>query len=120
MPSWISGLYHAVRLKIHRRMCLDMVAFVDGAGKVNGIVFVTVDAEDFLRPGLDLANVIHQLAAIGMPREPVNGVDLEVYRNSSFSGQGVPRAILSGCGVPVCHLPGTRQRQVHFSHLLRG
>src|SRR5208283_3926775 len=83
-----SGLYHTVRLKVHRRVCLDVVTLVNGTGKIDGVILVAVDTEDLLGPRLDLADVIHQLPAIGVPRESVDGIDLEVDGDRAFPAQG--------------------------------
>ena len=61
------GSDHAVRLKVHRRMRLDMVPLVDGTGKIDRVVLVPVNTEDLLGSRLDLADIVHQLPPVGMP-----------------------------------------------------
>jgi hypothetical protein len=41
-----------------------MIPFVNGTGKVDGVILVAVDAEDLLRTRLDLADVVHQLPPV--------------------------------------------------------
>ena len=67
---------HSVRLEVHGRVRFDMVALVNGTCQIDRVIFIAVDAEDLLRARLDLADVIHQLPAIRVPREPVNCYDL--------------------------------------------
>jgi len=55
---------HAVGLKVHGGVGLDMVALVDGTGEVDRVILIPVDAEDLLGARGDLANVVHQLPPI--------------------------------------------------------
>ena len=76
---------HSVRLEVHGRVRLDMVAFVNGTCQIDRVIFIPMDAEDLLRARLDLANIIHQLPAIGVTREPIDSNDLQIDGDGSFS-----------------------------------
>ena len=56
--------YHAVCLKVHGRVRLDMVALIDGTRKINRVILIPMDTENLLGARLDLTNIIHQLPTI--------------------------------------------------------
>jgi hypothetical protein len=58
---------HAVCFEIHRGVRLNVVTLVNGTCKVNGVVFIPMNAEDLLGFGLDLPDIVHQLPAIRVP-----------------------------------------------------
>jgi hypothetical protein len=47
-------------------MRLDMIPFVYGTCKIDGIALISVNTEDLFWTRLDLPDVVHQLPPVGM------------------------------------------------------
>ena len=103
---------HAVGLEVHGRVRLNMVAFIDRACEIDRIILITVDAEDLLGARLDLANVVHQLPAVRMAREPIDGDDLEVDGDRPLAPHGhlAPAFLDAPAVCSFCLVPDKDQR----------